>query len=112
MLQVQALHDFGVHDRGKEAERIATVFFGAVHGGISILGKGLAVGPVFWEDTDSDTATDGESPPLNSKFSDHCVHDALGCDCGIGYIVDAGQDNYEFVAADSSHRVLGTGQPL
>src|SRR5580704_10403889 len=75
VLQGQPLSDFGVHFLGEESKVVASLFFGAVHGSISILDQGFCTLTVVRKNADAEAAADIEGFPLHDKFLSHYSHE-------------------------------------
>src|SRR5580658_4239021 len=108
VLQGQAVYDLGVHFLGEEPKVVASLFFGAVHGGISMLDQAFSTFTVVWKNADAEAAADIEWIPLHDKFLGHYSHEPLSGHCGVGHISDTGQYDEEFVSAEPGDCVLIT----
>src|ERR1017187_3883521 len=76
-LQCQSLYHLVVHVFREELNIVGTLLFGAVHGGIRILNKRLAVHSVFRKHADPDAACDVDWVTLKREFSGYRVNDPL-----------------------------------
>src|SRR5579863_119803 len=108
VLQRQPVSDLGVHFFGEEPKVVASLFFGAVHGGISMLDQAFSTFTVVWKNADAEAAADIERVSLHDKFLDHCSHEPFGGDGGVSHISDTSEYDEEFVSAEAGDCVLIT----
>src|SRR5580692_1396200 len=112
VLQCQSLPDFGVHFLGEESKVVASLFFGAVHGGVGVLDQDFSTLAVVWKDADAEAAADAEWVPLHDKFIGHCGHEPFSGNGRVGHIPDTSQYDEEFVSAQPGDSILFTRPSL
>src|SRR5580704_17654653 len=87
VLQSQTLHGQSVYVLCEEPKAVASVLFGAIHGGVGILDQGFGVCAMFRKNADAKAASNVKWVTLNNKFSGHRIHESLGGDRCIGYVL-------------------------
>src|SRR5579863_2844730 len=112
VFQGQSLFDLGIHFLGEESKVVASLFFGAVHGGVGVLDQDFSTLPVVWKDADAEAAAYAEWVPLHDKFIGHCGHEPFGGNGRVGHIPDASQYDEEFVSAEPGDGILFTRPSL
>src|SRR4029077_4071741 len=97
VLYGQSLHRLSVHVRGKKLKVVPSTVFGAIHSSIGMPDQGFAVRTVFWEDADTETATNAKGVTLDDESGRHCIHKPLGRNGGAGDVVNMGEHDEEFI---------------
>ncbi len=99
VFHLHTLDDMGIHFRAEEAERIAPVLLGMVHGHVGVAQQGIDVGAIAGTDADADRHRQADLLRSHLHRPRHRLHHAAG---HVGRLVDpanVGQDHDKLVAA-------------